>query len=989
MMLRAYFLSTLFVATGIPAAAQSGDSEARGVVRAAERAVSDDSADVVRERWSRALGRDSTDRAAALGLGSLSRLTYDFPAAERYFASVLGRGGPPDQWSVQARLGLYRVALATGDNSRSDSLVTIALKEARSIGDRGSEMDAWIGLSNTRGVVGGQDVGLAALDTLSMLLPPGDSWERAEYLCRLGLFRGIKGDSAAGSLISRGVSTAERVGERRLTGHCLEARALVFSLQGTSDSVLPIMRRAEALLTQTHDHSSLARLHSRLSDELQARGRLGEARVALGRVLGEAAISKNRHRVASATAGLGMLALRLGDLPTAAQNFEEAARISDSLGQAESAMIARENRGEVMAASGDLQGAREAFLGTLKESEENQYYEDALFARQHLAGIAIRQGDYEEAERQLAAADASARERGLDDSRKTLAYDRGRLALARGDLARAEKILSGYLANVDPQDRLLRYTIRVRIAEALARGGKLDRAEREITAAGEELESWRASLGEDDLRRFAFSATALGEYDTQGPVARVLAALAEGGRVDVAFAQAEQRRARALADRLNQAEGLREEAALGQAHRVRPVTAAEVGATLPDDGTALLEFVAGAEGAPTTLFVVTKTGARAHLLPSADSLAGPIRRLVAMVENGGDPSALARTLGSTLLAPATESIPEPVTRLVIVPDGPLHRVPFDVLRLSDGQMAVERWSVALAPSAAVAARLWGERARPPGNEPVRLLAMGDPAFPGERASASLREAQVYRSAFAAEGGLARLAGSGREAREVARYAPGAAELRLRGEASEEWLKRTPLDGFRVIHLATHALVDETSLARTALALAPGGGEDGFLSPADLAGLRLDADLVVLSGCRTAGGVAIAGEGMEGLTAPLFAAGARSIVATQWRIGDESTVRLVDDFYDGVAGGLTVADALRKAKLSAIARGAPAAEWAGFTVVGDPVARPVLAAPSRRRPALWLAAAGAAALALLAVYFRRRGRSSERRDAGDTSAVTHH
>jgi CHAT domain-containing protein len=316
-------------------------------------------------------------------------------------------------------------------------------------------------------------------------------------------------------------------------------------------------------------------------------------------------------------------------------------------------------------------------------------------------------------------------------------------------------------------------------------------------------------------------------------------------------------------------------------------------------------------------------------------------------------------------------------------------VPFDVLHLADGGMAVDRWALALAPSAAVASRLWGERAPPPEKEPVGLLAMGDPAFAGEHSNASLRTAEVYRSAFAAEGGLARLAGSGREAHEVARYAPGAAELRLRGAASEDWLKRTPLDGFRVIHLATHALVDETSLARTALALAPGGGEDGFLSPADLAGLRLDADLVVLSGCRTAGGVAIAGEGMEGLTAPLFAAGARSIVATQWRIGDESTVRFVEDFYGALAGGLNVADALRKAKLSAIARGAPAAEWAGFTVVGDPVVRAVLATPPARRLSEWLAAAGGAILVLLLVYLRRRGRSSDRRDAGETSALTHH
>ena len=211
--------------------------------------------------------------------------------------------------------------------------------------------------------------------------------------------------------------------------------------------------------------------------------------------------------------------------------------------------------------------------------------------------------------------------------------------------------------------------------------------------------------------------------------------------------------------------------------------------------------------------------------------------------------------------------------------------------------------------------------------------------------------------------LSRLAGSGREAREVARYAPGAAELRLRDQASEQWIKHAPLDGFRIIHLATHALVDEISIARTALALAPGQGQDGFLSPADLASLKLDADLVVLSGCRTAGGVAIAGEGMEGLTAPLFAAGARSIVATQWRIGDESSVRLVEDFYGGLAEGLPVADALRRAKLAAIGRGRAPGEWAGFTVIGDPLARVKLARPRPKPAPSGLVVAGAIVLLL--------------------------
>ncbi len=250
-----------------------------------------------------------------------------------------------------------------------------------------------------------------------------------------------------------------------------------------------------------------------------------------------------------------------------------------------------------------------------------------------------------------------------------------------------------------------------------------------------------------------------------------------------------------------------------------------------------------------------------------------------------------------------------MTRLIIVPDGPLHRVPWDALRLGDGRFVVERYAIAIAPSAETLALLWSRPAPPRG--PARLLAFGDPTFGADTSGL-----------FAAEGGLPRLDGSGREARLVARYA-SAADVRLREGASAEYLRHAPLDSFAVIHFATHALVDDRALGRTALALAPGKTAGGFVTPGELAALKLDADLVVLSACRTAGGVVVDGEGVQGLTAPLLQAGARSVVATSWRVGDRSTVRFVEDFYDELARGRPVVEALRSAKLAAMKHGATA------------------------------------------------------------------
>jgi CHAT domain-containing protein/tetratricopeptide (TPR) repeat protein len=961
----------------------------RTIVLAAERAVTDDSAQRISARWGAALARDSSDRAATLGLATIARMTYDFPTAERLLQRLLSDSGPPDRWRVQARLGLYRVAFAQGDDGRARGYLDSAVADARRIGDGGGEADAMMGFSSVRGPAAA--ILLATLDTLDALLPPGDGRDRAESLCRRGLYTGIGGDTAAIGVIRRGLEMAQRVGERRLTGHCLEAYGLVYSVQGQADSVLPIYQRAESLLRATHDHASLARLESRRSDEFQARGWLGEAKLALSRVRAEAEISHNRQRLAYAYAGLGMLALRIGDLPTAARRYEQASAIYDSLGRGEGAMISRQNRAEVMEASGDLAGARAAFRSALAEADQGEFFEDAMIMRQHLARVAIRLGDWTDAERQLAVADSGAHARGLEQMRGSLVYDRARLAIGRGQLDRAAALLSRLLHDLAPDDQLPRYTARLRLAEVRARQGDLDRAQAELTRAGRELEAWRAGLRDAELRQYAFAATTLGETDPQAPVATVLAALARGGRVDAAFTLAEQRRARTLAERLEQAQALGMGA--GSPHREALAGAGAADAAVADSSTALLEYVAGSDGAPTTLFVLTRGGRRAFALPPADSLAEPIARLVALLESGASGEGPARSLGAALLGPIDSTLPPEITRLVVVPDGPLHRVPFDALRLRDGRAAVERWAIGVAPSAAVAAAL---RRRPePAGGPTRLLALGDPVFTGPTLSLALRDGETYRSAFDRAGGLPRLTGSGDEVRDVARYAPAGADVRLREDASESWLKRADLQPYRVIHLATHALVDESSLANTALALSPGASDDGFVSPADLANLHLDADLVVLSACRTAGGVTVAGEGVEGLTTPLLAAGARAVVATQWRIGDRSTVRLVDDLYAGLARGEPVADALRDAKLAALRRGAPPGEWAGFTVVGDPLVRVPLTMPKpledggARVPALVGAAilAGAAALAYWATTRRRR--SSERGPGAGESAITHH
>jgi len=299
-----------------------------------------------------------------------------------------------------------------------------------------------------------------------------------------------------------------------------------------------------------------------------------------------------------------------------------------------------------------------------------------------------------------------------------------------------------------------------------------------------------------------------------------------------------------------------------------------------------------------------------------------------------------------LLEPVLPLLGARVKRVVIVPDGALHRLPFDALRLSDGRYLFERYAVGMAPSASAVIALRARPRRGQPNAPVRLLAIGDPAIATSiRDTSRDAEAGDDLSAPSTMSGAPKLVGASREARLVARYAP-AADVRLGGDATAAFLLHADLKQYRVLHFATHALVDEQSVARTALALTPSEGENGLVGPGDLAALSLDADLVVLSACRSAGGVLVGGEGVQGLTSPLLQAGARSVVATSWRINDQRVVPFVARFYDGLARGLTVTDALRAAKIAALQAGEPPRMWAAFLAIGDPLVTVPLRTPSK-------------------------------------------
>ncbi|MCC7157706.1 MAG: CHAT domain-containing protein [Bryobacterales bacterium] len=264
----------------------------------------------------------------------------------------------------------------------------------------------------------------------------------------------------------------------------------------------------------------------------------------------------------------------------------------------------------------------------------------------------------------------------------------------------------------------------------------------------------------------------------------------------------------------------------------------------------------------------------------------------------------------------------------------MHYLPFETLASGSGRFLVEDHPIMYAPSVSVLASL--SRTGADGASRRELLAYGDPRFTAGQARGRPVQA-LYRSAGYR---FVRLPATRQEVLGIGSYFPAPMRTLLLGEAAtEQSVKEADLRAYRRLHFATHAVLDERVPARSGIVLSQigTGREDGILHASEVMELKLDAELVVLSACRTGLGQLVGGEGMVGLTRSFFHAGAQRVVVSLWDVNDQSTARLMKEFYRQMSAGHGPADALRAAKLSFLRSNAPLERqphfWAGFVLSG--------------------------------------------------------
>ncbi|HEU4506642.1 MAG TPA: CHAT domain-containing protein [Pyrinomonadaceae bacterium] len=400
------------------------------------------------------------------------------------------------------------------------------------------------------------------------------------------------------------------------------------------------------------------------------------------------------------------------------------------------------------------------------------------------------------------------------------------------------------------------------------------------------------------------------------------------------------------------------------------LTLKQVQQRVVDDETVLLEFVLGDE--QSYAWVVTRTGYSSHELPGRAKIEESALRLHKLFTEyqpiAGEPTATRverqkkvdaelpaeiAALGELVLGPLAGELNK--RRLLIVADGALQYVPFQLLRPPglEAQLIYKHVILNL-PSASLQALLTDEAARR--KRAVNEVAvLADPVFEADDprlksrsqttpVNETLEIRQLLRDVGISPDGvqIPRLIASQAEAEGIMAAVPASAALKALGfAANRERVFREELATYRIVHFATHGIInnERPELSGIVLSLfdSEGRSQNGFLRLHEIYNLRLAADLVVLSACSTGLGKDVRGEGMIGLTRGFMSAGASGVVASLWKVDDDATAELMKHFYDGMfRKRLRPAAALREAQLamSKQKRWQSPYYWAGFVIQGQ-------------------------------------------------------
>jgi hypothetical protein len=876
--------------------------------------------------------RRVTQRSARAGRftkATLYRLRYDYSSAVREY-EALRTMRPRDVWARAATFGLAVTYQSRGLVRVLDSLVALAGREASEDGDSLGMLEMSVGRAVSTARLRGPRAAVAILDSISLAPAHNDSLVLATIGCRRANVLGQAGDRRARAEFATAIAMSQALHLQRIEADCQLALYTFFLSSGRMDSAETARDRTVLLLTRLKDASSLAGLYQWEGYSLFSVGKPDRAHVKLREAQALSRTSANQLVMGWTALNLADVFAEFGQFAEAEAEIATAEHHARAIGDAYLLNQLLNARAVMARRRGNFTAAEKALIAYRQAVEQSGRPMPLHGVLVDLAALRVWRGQMGAAFALLDTA-ASVRVRHQLSGLRTSEINLRMCAFyLSGQLDSAAVLADTVLSLLATNQYAGRFTMNVLRAGISAAQGNATLARARLATAESDYAQWHSTLTDEQMIRRASQVAAFGLGELRG-MGLVFDLLARQGDVTTVLDFDEKRRARDLRERMARfatAKNARSRAIV----TARSLSLVELQRALPDERTAIVQFAAPVPAEKTTILLITRGSLRAFSAPPLDSLTPAITRFGNFVRQGVIPSDVALSLGRTLFGDVVRSLPAGVNRLMIVRDGVLHRLPIDALQIERGVSLIDHYATASAPSASVAAALW-ERTRRA--DAARILAFGDPELPRVRADSTQA---AYAEAMLRGAPLKRLPASRREVRSAGQDTPSSV-VYTGANASEQALKSATLRDFRIVHFATHALVDDWSLARTSMILAPGRGEDGFLTPDELSHLSFDADVVVLSACRTAAGELVGSEGIRGLAAPLLEAGARSIVATQWDVGDAAAARLSADLHRALRAGQPVIDAARTARLASRRRGDSPANWAVLAVIGDSHATP--------------------------------------------------
>jgi CHAT domain-containing protein len=936
---------------------------------------------------SRLAGYGSGQAVALLAIADTLRSLGRLTSARLYYERASALAAGDTRILSDAALGLSTVCLFQGDTQKALSLGMNALRLSRDSGDSAGEDRALVEVGDVYNDMGDREKPLAWYkEALTASRKADDLGGQSLALLNLGYVSTNLGDKeGAREYLNEGLSTCRRLGDSSGEAKSLAALGHISSAVGENQQALAFYGQAISALRGAVEPFTEAPIYAGMGNVYY---RLGDRELALGNYRKAMALWKRtgyRKGEAGALAQLVRIYGEMASLRLALERILEARRTSQEIGDLCLQGFIDVHLGQINLDLTQYRDAQAAFEGALREAEACGPWTKA----QALAGIGdIRYlgGDQIGAVRYYQ--DALDADRVLKDVFAEVSAlckiakaerDAGDLSSARGRIEEALRKIESLRENVASESLRASYFATVREAFELCidvqiQHSKTLRNEQELASAFQVSERARA--------RSLLDALAGARVDVHEGADAVLLQRERGLREKIS--EQEQILARIYAERASSGAAAQAEQDLKVLLNSLDAVEAEIRAASPPyaalmhpplltlaetqqllgKGDLLLEYAVGEKRS--YLWAVASSEVHCYELPGRGTIDAAARKFYAIQKPAtpiAQSEAEASELGSLLLGPVAGQLSK--RRLVIVPDGALHYIPFGALSVpaSDtkrGATAAEYRPLVLdheivyLPSASTLALLRrgsGQRERP-----AKTLAIfADPVFSRAelRSEYSGHTARIDREGMRAlraalkkgsvtEGSLPRLPSSRVEAQAIRDEAAGMdAFLALGLDASLATLKSADLSQYRFIHFATHGLIDSENpeLSSLVLSLVDSKGErqNGFLRLHDIYNMKLRADLVVLSACETALGKEIRGEGLVSLTRGFMHAGAVRVMASLWKIDDEATAELMKRFYGKILRGQEhPAAALREAQLEMWQqrRWRSPFYWAGFVLQGE-------------------------------------------------------